>query len=84
MKSVKSSSGIYKALVSVLEAGGALFSWGFSTLLLSKNTCHLFEFYLQYPTRYRYHVLRRHPQHLDDQAHLLVLVLSTEERVSEM
>ena len=60
MKSVKSSSGSSMALERVLEAGGAFLSCGFNALSLSKNTCHLLAFYLQYPQMYQHHVLRRH------------------------
>ena len=51
---------------------------------MSKNTCHLLEFYLASAQRYWHEVLRRQAKHLDDEAHLFVLVLSPEERVSEV
>jgi hypothetical protein len=84
MKEVKASSGFSRAAERVLEAGVARFSCGLRTLLLSKNTCHLLEFYLAYVQRYWHHVLRRQPQHLDDEAHLLVLVLPAEQRIPEV
>ena len=84
MKSVKSSSGSSRADERVLEEGAAFFSWGFSTFYLSKNTCHLFAFYLRYPQKYEHHVLRRHPKNLNDKTHLFVLIFPSEKRISHM
>lgn len=84
MKETKESSAFSRARARDLDAGGARFSLGLSTLLWSKNTCHLFEFYLRYLQMYRKHVLGRKTQHLDDQTHLLMLILSSEERKTEV
>ena len=84
MKLTKESSAFSRAAARVLEAGGARFSWGLRTLLLSKNTCHLLEFYLASAQRYWHEVLGRQAQDFHDEAHLLVLVLAAEQRVSQV
>jgi hypothetical protein len=84
MKLTKQSSAFSSAVARVLEAGGARFSWGLRTLLLSKNTCHLLEFYLASAQRYWQEVLGRQAQDFHDEADLLVLVLAAEERVAEV
>ncbi len=46
MKFTKDSSALSRAWARVLDPGATFFSCGFKLLLESKNTCHLFEFYL--------------------------------------